>query len=107
MKKIVEKSLENAISYKEYKDLVKKNKYVYQEIIETEKGIKYKDKDLFDDWIRDTKIRSYKNINFIPKLNNEINIDYFNTFQGFDGEFINDYTKMKKQLNYFINTCHY
>ncbi len=85
----------------EYKDLVKKNKYVYQEIIETEKGIKYKDKDLFDDWIRDTKIRSYNNINFIPKLNNEINIDYFNTFQGFDGEFINDYTNNEKAIELF------
>ena len=85
----------------EYRDLVKKNKYVYQEIIETENGIKYKDKDIFDDWIRDTNIRSYKNINFVPKLTEENNIDYFNTFQGFEGEFINNYTNNEKAIEIF------
>ena len=85
----------------DYRDLVKKNIYVYQEVIETEEGVKYKDRDIFDDWIRDTEIRSYKNINFVPKLTEENNLEYFNTFTGFDADFINNYTNNEKAIELF------
>ena len=85
----------------DYRDLVKTNIYVYQEVIETEEGVKYKDRDLFDNWIRDTEIRSYKNINFVPKLTEEKNLNYFNTFTGFDADFINNYTHNEKAIELF------
>lgn len=77
----------------DFKDLVKKNKYVYLQTKETEKDIKYIPIDVFDEWIRDENIRSYKNINFVPKTNLEdINKskEYFNTFQGFEGEYLDN-----------------
>ncbi len=79
----------------DFKDLVKKNKYLYKKESISKDGKKsYSSKDLFDDWIRDENIRSYKNINFVPKTNLEdinslqANKEYFNTFQGFEGEYL-------------------
>ena len=86
----------------DFKDIVKKNNFVYdKESISKEGKKSYTKKDLFDDWIRDPQARIYKNINFVPKTNlNEINnnLDYFNTFRGFTGEYL-----LEKQYNKLDN----
>jgi hypothetical protein len=57
---------------------------------------------IFDKWIEDEDKRQYKKINFIPnlKLNND---EYFNTFTGFDAEFIDfdNYKYNEECINIF------
>lgn len=102
-------------NYKEYalyskadfKDLTKKNIYMYDEKKVNNQGKEsYTQKDLIDKWFRDDNIREYKNINFIPKtnledINKKDNKEYYNTFQGFDSEFIKDYTYNEDIINIF------
>ena len=90
----INKKLEYALYSKEdFKTLTKSIKY---EDINNNKVI---NKNFFDSWIEDPEKKSYKNINFVPKLKK--NEEYYNTFTGFEAEYIDEYVENDKAIEIF------